>query len=244
MKNIRLFTYGRMTVHGAWHIDPNRTVNRLYCVNAGTAVISFAGREYPLQGGKIYLIPQNQDFSTVNATAFDHTYFDFYNAKILRRDTVLTFDKTELNGVLFFAYINSLLALDRDRELRDAIEQLLCGFLAVLDAELPLPYISNTYVTEAVGIIHREYATLTVGALASRINLDESYFIRLFSSVMGITPAKYIRACRIAHGRRLLEGGASVADAAEACGYRSPTAFYNAAMAELHRSPSELKCKK
>lgn len=244
MKNIRLFTYGRMTVNGAWHFDPNRTVNRLYCVHAGTAVIAYAHREYTLHSGHIYIIPQNHDFTTVSAAEFDHTYFDFYNAKILRHDTILAFDKTELGGDVFFEYISGLLASDSGHAMREALEQLLCGYLTLLDAKHPFPYISNSYVAEAVGIIHREAATLSAKALASRINLDESYFIRLFSSVMGITPARYIRACRIAHGRRLLEGGASVADAAEACGYRSPTAFYNAAMAELHRSPSELKCKK
>ena len=92
MKSIRLFCYGRKTVSGAWQINPDRIVNRLYYINAGTAVISYAQREYTLHSGQIYIIPQNYDFRTVNATAFDHTYFDFYHSQILRHDTLLAFD--------------------------------------------------------------------------------------------------------------------------------------------------------
>ena len=244
MKSIRLFCYGRKTVSGAWQINPDRIVNRLYYINAGTAVISYAQREYTLHSGQIYIIPQNYDFRTVNATAFDHTYFDFCHSQILRHDTLLAFDKAELNGFRFFEYINSLLESPPSDELLTALEHLLCGFLTILDAKHPFPYISNTYITTALDIIRREYTTLTTKLLASKLNLDESYFIRLFSSVMDITPAKYIRAYRISYGRQLLQSGMSVAEAAEQCGYRSPTAFYNAIMAELHCSPSMLKCEK
>ena len=239
MKNIRLCVFGRRNVNGAWGINPTRIVNRLYYVNSGKAIISYAHHNYTLVGGKIYIIPQGHDFHTVDAVEFDHTFFDFYNSQILRHDTILEFDKTDLNSEALFSHINSLIASDQHKELRAEIEYFLCGYLSVLDKKYSLPYVSNSSVTEAVSLIHREPTALSTKLLAKTVNLDESYFIRLFSSVMGITPMKYIRACRIAYGKQLLQSGASVAEAAEKCGYASASSFYNAMKSELHVSPIE-----
>jgi AraC-like DNA-binding protein len=241
MKYINLYACGRCTVNGKWDFDRSRILNRLYYVNSGCAVIHNGTDEYRLTNGNFYIIPQCKSFQPIDSKDFDHTYFDFYHSQILRHDTLLAFDKTEMNGVCFFEYINSLPVGDRGDELHDAIEHLLCGYLTILHTKQPFPYISNAYVTAAIDIVHREYATITTKLLACKINLDESYFIRLFSTVMDMTPAKYIRACRIAHGRQLLQSGLSVAEAAEQCGYKSPTAFYNATVAELHCAPSALK---
>ena len=54
---------------------------------------------------------------------------------------------------------------------------------------------------------------------------------------------KYIRTVRVFRGKEIIEQGASVDEAAAKCGYSSPSAFYNAVMAELHISPSAFKKK-
>ena len=241
MEKIRLYAYGKSTENGAWYIDKSRIVNRLYYVNSGKAVVSFAHMEHTLVEGKLYIIPQCNDFFTVEAKNFDHTFFDFYNPQILCCDKPLEFDKKDLNANALFDYLNFLITSDTNKQLHDSLELFLCGFLKSLEKSHPLPYISNSYVTAAVNLIHEESISLTTDKLAKRLNLNKSYFIRMFSSVMGITPMKYIRSCRVSYGRRLLQSGATVEEAAEKSGYSSASAFYNATTAELNISPSKLK---
>lgn len=241
MEKIRLYAYGKSTENGAWYIDKSRIVNRLYYVNSGKAVISFAHKEHTLVGGKLYIIPQCNDFFTVEAKDFDHTFFDFYNSQILRCDKILEFDKNDLNAEALFNYLNFLIASDPNKQLYDSVKYFLYGFLNLLEKSYPIPYIINSYITDAVNLIHGECFSLSTKQLAKKLNLNESYFIRMFSSVMGITPMKYIRACRVSYGKQLLQNGATVEETAEKCGYSSAAAFYNATTAELNISPSKLK---
>lgn len=241
MKKIRLYAYGKSTENGAWYIDSSRVVNRIYYVNSGKAVVSFAHKEHTLIEGKLYIIPQCNDFFTVYAKNFDHTFFDFYNSQILPSDKILEFDKSDSNIEALFNYLNSFIEKDPQKQHYESIEHFLFGFLNSLEKTYSLPYISNSYITSAINLIHNECSTLTTNQIAKRLNINESYFIRLFSSVMGITPSKYIRACRVSFGKQLLQNGASVEEAAEKCGYSSPSAFYNATIAELNITPSKLK---
>lgn len=241
MEKIRLYAYGKSTENGAWYIDKSRIVNRLYYVNSGKATVSFAHQEKTLVMGKLYIIPQCNDFSTVEAENFDHTYFDFYNSQILCSGKILEFDISDLNADMLFDYLNSLILTDTNQIFFESIQYFLCAFLTLLEKKHSLPYISNSYITSAVNLIHSECFSLSTKELANKLNLNESYFIRLFSSVMGITPKKYIRACRVSYGKQLLQKGATVEEAAEKCGYSSATAFYNATVSELNIPPSKLK---
>jgi AraC-like DNA-binding protein len=111
----------------------------------------------------------------------------------------------------------------------------------VIDNNTPLPYIPNPLITKAINIIQSEFSSISTKTIAEKLNVDESHLIRLFSSVMGISPMKYIRALRISHGRKLIENGHSISEAAEMCGYSSPSSFYNAVKSELGITPSEMK---
>lgn len=238
MKNINLYAFGRCTVNGAWDFDHSRILNRLYYVNSGCAVIHNGTNEYQLTDKHFYIIPQCKAFHPVDATDFDHTYFDFYSSKIFRPDKIMEFDGAVLRASSFFEHVNSF--IKSKENVKPAAEQYLSGFLSLIESEYKeLYYISESSLTNALNVIHDEYATITTDALAKRVNLNKSYFIRLFSSAMGISPMKYIRAVRVSHGKELIKRGESVSTAAEMCGYSSPSAFYNAVKAELGVSPSE-----
>jgi len=242
MINSSIISYGRCTVEGKWYIDKNRTVNRLYYVNSGSAVILNGKKEYFLRAGMLYLIPRCRTFEPLSAESFDHTFFDFYTSLILRSDKIIEFERDTLFAVSFFKYINELISSDADHKYVQAMEHFLSGLLSLIETEYrELLYIANPSLTAALEIIHSEYSSVTTKILAKRLNLDKSYFIRLFSASMGISPMKYIRAVRVSQGKLLIQNGASIAETAEMCGYSSPSAFYNATVAELGVSPSMLK---
>jgi AraC-like DNA-binding protein len=241
MKEATLYAYGRSTVNGKWEIDRSRIVNRLYFVNGGTATIGSGRGEYALTAGKAYIIPACKNFSPLSAAHFDHTFFDFYTARILHPEHIVEIDGGARGVSEFFALVNALTEGESIKEKNTAMEDFLCGFLALInDACAPLPYLENDRLTRAIRIIHDEYPTVTTAALAKRLALNESFFIRSFTAAVGLSPMKYIRAIRISYGKALMQGGISVAEAAEKCGYSSPSAFYNAVKAELGVSPSQL----
>ena len=244
MQDIQLYAYGRSTVNGLWQIDPSRIVSRLYFVNAGEAKIVSASKEYKLSAGNAYIIPQSKDFRPVDSAGFDHTYFDFYSTRILRPDRIVSIGGGALGAASFFSYVNSVIEADLEQRALPAMRALLEGFIRLIEAmHTEDLYIASPYVMQAVNRIHRDYPSVTTKALAADLNLNESYFIRLFTENMGLSPMKYIRTVRVFHGKELIERGASVDEAAIGCGYSSPSAFYNAVMAELHISPSALRKK-
>ena len=140
-----------------------------------------------------------------------------------------------------FEYFNAIIASEEEKSSYKELEMLLSAFLDLIDTKyFPLPYITNQAIIRAVNFIHENCAEASTAILAERESFNESYFIRLFSGVMGTSPMKYIRAFRVSYGKELLRSGMNVAEAAERCGYSSPSAFYNAVKAELNISPSAL----
>lgn len=242
MQDIHLYAYGRATVNGLWHIDSSRIVSRLYFVNMGEARIMSALGEYKLSEGNAYIIPKSKDFRPVDSENFDHTYFDFYSTRILRPDKIVSISGGILGVSSFFAHINSVIEGDAEQKALPAMRALLEGFVRLIAAlHTEDLYISSPYVMQAVNRIHSEYSSVTTKTLAAALNLNESYFIRLFTEHMGLSPMKYIRTVRVFRGKELIERGESVEEAARKCGYSSPSAFYNAVKAELGISPSALR---
>ncbi len=46
---INLYSYGRKTIQHTWGIDLTYSVNRLYYVNAGSAILHLGNRTFPLR---------------------------------------------------------------------------------------------------------------------------------------------------------------------------------------------------
>ncbi len=87
------------------------------------------------------------------------------------------------------------------------------------DAESP--------VRTAVGYIHSHYhETIDLDTLAATVKLSKYHFLREFKAATGQTPIAYINTLRINRAERLLrEGGMTVAEVAEACGFVSHSYF-------------------
>ena len=84
---------------------------------------------------------------------------------------------------------------------------------------------------QAKEAIEREFgdASLTVGSLAVRYHVSESYLRRLFSSAYGVSPKEYLSSVRIARAKQLFQQGSiSVTETAERCGYASVYHFCRA----------------
>lgn len=84
-------------------------------------------------------------------------------------------------------------------------------------------------------------ADLTVEALASRLFLSRSHFIRLFTEAVGSSVHSYVLQRRLLNASRLIREGTGAAEAAEQSGFDDYSSFYRAFRKEFGISPGELK---
>ena len=115
------------------------------------------------------------------------------------------------------------------------------AILSIIDNNVGLEYISDSAVIKALELIHKNKDSITVKALANGVNLNESYFIRLFSRIVGTTPMKYIRSYRLSEGKLMLKNGYSVSQTAEKCGYMTAASFSKAMHLEYGCCPKAFK---
>lgn len=85
----------------------------------------------------------------------------------------------------------------------------------------------SLYVTRAIDYIYDHLdESLTMERLAEEVNLNSSYFSKLFASEVGVTVKKYINQVKIETAKQMLENSDySAADISLSLGYSSPAAF-------------------
>ncbi len=119
----------------------------------------------------------------------------------------------------------------------------LYGILYALLREMRLAYISGSkadIITPAVRRIHEEYATenLTVADLARLCAVTPEYFRRIFRSVYGVSPKRYINELKLSRAKELLQSGLySVTEAALLSGYTDMSHFSRVFKKETGVSP-------
>ena len=99
---------------------------------------------------------------------------------------------------------------------------------------------SNDPIDEAVDIIRKEYATITVGELARRLYMNRSYFGARFRQRIGRSPKQYIDETRLSTAAMMIsELGYTVTQAALATGYSDIMSFSRAYKKHFGISPRQ-----
>jgi len=82
-------------------------------------------------------------------------------------------------------------------------------------------------VERAIEFMHSNLSEeVTIDDLAGAANFSKFHFTRLFGSVTGVSPARYLTALRLAEAKRLLlQSESSVAEISYQVGYNSPGTF-------------------
>lgn len=124
--------------------------------------------------------------------------------------------------------------LDLDRYVRGFTDQLL-ALLTVVDRAPAEP---SPLVRRALGIIAREYSSITVEALARQLFVAPGYLCRAFHRDMGIPPKQYITQTKLAFAVFYLTNtNQSIKQIADAVGYANYANFYAAFRAQYGMSP-------
>lgn len=236
---VSLFVFDRAVVNGAWELDSNRIVNRLYYVNSGYAKVHSASKEYVLKSGYLYLFPQCSDLKTIESKDFDHTYFDFMSPYIIDDKAFIEIKVTDpfLKNI-----IESLnLIVNKRNVYKETAYFLLEGLFDYIKKTHGVPLAKEDFVSEAVRLIHKSPNDYNVKVLAEYLNVNEHHFIRTFKKTTGVTPMNYIRSCRLSNALSGLKKGISVREVSEECGYLSPSAFSTAFKREYGYLPKDVK---
>ena len=99
-------------------------------------------------------------------------------------------------------------------------------FARLYAAETQAGHLSDDPIDIALSVIKKEYATITVQALADRLFLNRSYFGLRFKKRTGKSPKAYIDACRLSAATKLMrELGYTATQAALATGYGDVMCF-------------------
>lgn len=93
-------------------------------------------------------------------------------------------------------------------------------------------------VAKAKSLIEAAEESSTLAALAAAVGYAPHHFQRLFTRAVGVSPAAYARARRVAAAASALGEGGSVTEAIYAAGYASPSRFYADAKERLGMTPS------
>jgi len=84
---------------------------------------------------------------------------------------------------------------------------------------------------------------LTVDALARRANMSPRHFARVFSTQVGLPPAKFVSRVRVEAARRRLESAAGVDEVAADCGFGTAESMRRAFHRALGVSPSDYRAR-
>lgn len=222
---IRMHDFGRSESNGPWgKNNVARVLNRLYYVYSGSSVVNYAKKDHVLTAGNVYLLPQCKNFHRVDAKDFDHIFFDFYSSLPLRQDSFTEIPAEKFNLKTIFEFFGAKKLNRVSQKDREYALNMLTTILSYLDLNMKLPYVSDKNIIRAMELFET-MPDISTKEIANILHLNESYFIRLFTKVMGIPPMKFNRLSRLNYGLSLLESGYSVAYVAEACGYSSNAAF-------------------
>ncbi len=112
------------------------------------------------------------------------------------------------------------------RSVADYAADLYTIFARLYAAETQPERVSDDPIDTALAVIQKEYATITVQALADRLFLNRSYFGARFKKRTGMSPKAYIDTCRLSAATKLMhELGLTVTQAALATGYSDVMCF-------------------
>lgn len=171
--------------------------------------------------------------------AFDPANADLLNGLVPRRAEILAHDPTG-------PYLHHLLALIREEACSDraghalVLERLLEVLLVEAIRQAPagdgaaepglLTGLGDPQLAKALNAMHGDMRRPWTVERAARVaGLSRSAFAERFTAVVGLSPMDYLLRLRMALAKdRLRFGGTRLAEVAEACGYRSVSAFSTA----------------
>ena len=191
-----------------------------YISDADHAMILPQGESYTLKGDKNGFFPvinfKCDGFLTDKIVSIPINNPKSYIKDFEQIKSLFLFERNRAKVMSIFYGMIHKLTLGKSAE-----TELLAPAMMFLEKNLALPNLSNEM-------------------LASKCNISEVYFRKLFLAKFGITPRQYIIEARISSAKQLLaEGGLKINAVSEKCGFTNPYHFCRAFKEKVGVTPTE-----
>lgn len=219
-------------------------INRLYYIKSGTGGYVSNGENVPFRQGMLYFIPFYSGIYTYsdNGDRLVHSYVNFKITPPIVSQKVFCIDPNKSEALLaalemfntlckrpFLARLQTKpLSTEEEQEL-NLLKALTIYFAESAINEYPDRLINDDRMVQALNIIHSDSrARLTVSEIAAKCFMSVDGFIRKFTRQIGESPYSYIKKLKIQTALVMRAEGATLEEAAEACGYSSASSLLHA----------------
>ncbi len=242
MKIGKISSFGTLRSEGKWYpSDVLYPINRIYCVRSGQARF-FDGKEtYVFEKGKVYFVPECEDFAPVadKNELFVHSYADFALISPIKCEHVI-FSDIKDDESMRLAIDVFLHGCEKKIEMKEPTSASASSLYSMFESAVSylvtrvaednkVDFVSDSTVTHAIYIMNRRMnENLTVSDIAREVYMSEDGFIRKFSRLMGTTPYAYLKKLRLMTAMSMINDGENIACTAAAVGYSDAASLLHA----------------
>ena len=235
-KGLNPIQFGYQKCPPRWSFGPAvRMYWLLHFVVSGKGSFSREGKTYNVGAGEIFVIPPHVEtyYEADETDPWYYIWIGFYSDS----DAEKIFREPVIKRPQFGRIFASMLECKNLENGKSAFLSSKLWELSSVILENSAP--SAGHIDKALNIIHSEYASsLTVGAIAGRLNLDRTYFTALFKKKVGKSPIEYLSEYRLKKAAELIyECGESPTTAALSVGYQDYCHFSKAFKKFFGHSP-------
>ena len=222
--------------------DPN--INRLFYMTGGTGEYLDGDEMRTFESGKIYFIPSYSGIATYtdDNDRLVHAFVNFKLSPPIVSKKVFCLDPStspklkaateafcELCKVEYNARTRKTPLSPSEKQELELLSALTLFFAESAAETAPDDIINDPVIITALNIIHSSLGKkLTVEEIAKKCYMSTDGFIRKFTRYIGETPYSYIKNFKIRSALLIRSEGATLEEAAEACGYSDAGALLHA----------------
>ena len=224
---------GRCKVGISWKTTAQNGLNRLYYINGGTGGYIKGGKKIPFKKGMLYFIPFYANITTYTDIndELDHTY-----AGLILSHPVLSADVFCLDpdaSTFIKSSVNCFNEFCQERQLPMQEAELLKSIsLYLINAAVsssPDDLITDQTVLTALNTMHSGFSgKITVSDIAAKCHMSTNGFIKKFKKCVGETPYAYLKGLKLRAALTMRADGATLEEAALACGYSDASTLLHA----------------
>ncbi len=242
-----------------WHEEME-----LVAVMQGQGYVMVQAECYEARQGDIFVIPPQMLHGFAQQQEMEMEYYNIlFRLTMLEREGEETlrplYDPgfpvpavlrrgTELNRLLS-GHISSLIESRKQKEglntlmIRSHLLAILYHLLSSVDAEtIQAPKIRYDSLKPVLTYLQDHYSReITVGRAAALCGYSESYFMKLFRELTGVSFVQYVKRFRLERAQALLRGGCRVTEAAEQTGFHNLSYFTRAFRSQYGQTPSQYR---
>ena len=243
IKDISIVTDSKMTFRGTNHVKGRNSDGFIFVLEGGCEYSFDDGTHFFVKEGDVLYLAFSSVYKMVlTEQIYSVIYFNFrFDADGERQSAV--YAPSEAYGVknLFKRMLRTYRSTD-ENYFCECLSLAYKIYGAVISSE-NTSYVeraSREKIRRAKNYIDRNYSdpTLSVKSLAHDAGVSEVYFRRLFKSVIGTSPAKYINSTRLSKAEELMRTESyGIAECARETGFSTPQYFCRAFKSEYGASP-------